>query len=425
MGKEILINSKVKDIERNYNSMGNTLNGHESVLSPIKVLNYDNNSKKLYHAEVKRLIRHKVNKAKWKLKSGKYSIIITNDHSLIVFRNDKMIEVKPVNVQDNDNILIVNNENEYEFRKIDYCKKIGKFEDEYVYDIEVDDYTHTFIANDILVHNSIYVTFEEVLKKCDWKGEERDFIMKLYKLRIEQFFVTVLQKYADSYQAENFLSFDLESIAKTGIWLAKKKYLQDIVWTDPDIYYDTLSKIKVKGWETIQASTPIASKKILDNCLRIIFEDIENLKIDRIVEYLQQAKRQFKLEDIEDVCENKRMNNYDSYVVDDVTKIELRKGAGPNVKGTAFHNYLLNNSNLKNKYELLYSSGERFKLYYTDDKRCETFCFSSGKYPYEFAPEINYDTQFEKTVLDSLNRVLTVIGLQQLNINLMFTKSLF
>ena len=32
------------------------------------------------------------------------------------------------------------------------------FDDEYVYDIEVDD-THTFFGNDILVHNSIYVEF--------------------------------------------------------------------------------------------------------------------------------------------------------------------------------------------------------------------------------------------------------------------------
>ena len=34
---------------------------------------------------------------------------------------------------------------------IEKCK--DKFEDEYVYDLEVEDNTHTFFANDILLHN--------------------------------------------------------------------------------------------------------------------------------------------------------------------------------------------------------------------------------------------------------------------------------
>ena len=53
-------------------------------------------------------MRHKVTKPKWKLKtkSGK-EVIVTNDHSMIVFRDGKKLEVKPYEIQPSDKILVV------------------------------------------------------------------------------------------------------------------------------------------------------------------------------------------------------------------------------------------------------------------------------------------------------------------------------
>jgi len=90
-------------------SGGNTIKGHESVLTNDKILNYSKDSG-IYYAPVKRIIRHRVKKAKWKLKtkSGK-EIIITNDHSMIVFRNGNQIEVKPSEILKTDKILVLRN----------------------------------------------------------------------------------------------------------------------------------------------------------------------------------------------------------------------------------------------------------------------------------------------------------------------------
>ena len=90
-------------------SAGNTIKGHESVLTNDKILNYSKDNG-IYYASVKRIIRHKVTKAKWKLrtKSGK-EIIITNDHSMIVFRNGNQIEVKPSEILKTDKILVLKN----------------------------------------------------------------------------------------------------------------------------------------------------------------------------------------------------------------------------------------------------------------------------------------------------------------------------
>ena len=54
-----------------------------------------------------------------------------------------------------------------EFEEIESCELVGNFNDEYVYDIEVNDDTHTFIANDMLVHNSLFVSF----KVCSYPYE--------------------------------------------------------------------------------------------------------------------------------------------------------------------------------------------------------------------------------------------------------------
>jgi hypothetical protein len=53
------------------------------------------------------------------------------------------------------------------------------------------------------------------------------------------------------------------------------------------------------------------------------------------------------------------------------------------------------------------------------------FAFAPGEYPYEFAPEIDHDRQFEKTILDPINRVVTAMGFKGFNRNLIYTTSLF
>ncbi len=103
-GRELKIKELYKE---GLNSAGTTINGHESVSISHNVLNWSED-KHLYYAPVKRVIRHRVNKTKWKLrtKSGK-EIIVTNDHSMIIFRNGKKMEVKPSEILKTDKILVV------------------------------------------------------------------------------------------------------------------------------------------------------------------------------------------------------------------------------------------------------------------------------------------------------------------------------
>ena len=64
-------------------------------------------------------------------------------------------------------------------------------------------------------------------------------------------------------------------------------------------------------------------------------------------------------------------------------------------------------------------------MYHCKDNLCNVFSFSPGNHPYEFAPEVDYELQFEKCMIDPLNRVISAIGLQTLDRNLVYSATLF
>ena len=273
--------------------------------------------------------------------------------------------------------------------------------------------------------DSCYISFEEAMKSCNWQGTEKEFIMKIYNIRLKKYIDHVLQKYAERWHGENFLSFELESIAKNAIWLAKKKYMQNIVWTDPDIHYEELTRIKSKGFEIIQSSTPLFARTKLKELLTYIFA-VDQVEISELVKKLKLIKKEFKLTNIEHLTFNIRINNYDKYILSDGKDKEftINSGCPQHLRGAGYHNFLLNNSKFKNKYQLLTNS-EKIKVYHSLDKSCNVFAFKSGDFPYEIAPELDYDTQFEKSIIDPINRVLEAIGLQTLDRNLIYSASLF
>jgi DNA polymerase elongation subunit (family B) len=73
----------------------------------ISSLNYK--EEELVFSGIKKIIRHKVSKPKWKIlsESGK-EVIVTNDHSIKIFRNGKKIHIKPSEINlETDMILSV------------------------------------------------------------------------------------------------------------------------------------------------------------------------------------------------------------------------------------------------------------------------------------------------------------------------------
>lgn len=511
----IRTNNGNKPIEQWYNDNiingtgGITINGHESVLTKDKILNYSNGE--LYYSKVKRIIRHKVKKPKWKLrtKSGK-EVIVTNDHSMIVFRNGIQLEVKPSDILRTDKILIVEYFMSYCYDDIETCEVIGEFDNEWVYDVEVDDDTHTFIANDILVHNSLFVSFKPAIDHCTWKNlifndeylnsidkkfiilsndviktsnpncigiccksihsdnvvdefekllkldydvalidgsfikdwklsniikdinviwnwsNELDFIHGIDLYRYADYFKEKLEEHANSYGVENKEDFELERISESVISIAKKKYIQHIVYED-GIPYERMNYIYPKGVELVRSSTPLFAREKIVDIVKYLFSNPDTFNIKDLLKLVKNLRKEFELADIDDISMQSSVSNYETKCINDKSlPLKFVSGAHFAVKSAAHYNYLLSkNKEYQQKYDFI-KSGNKIKYYCCKDKSItDMFAYTRGSYPFEFAPEVDYDLQFSKSILSPINSIVEPLGMPTITERLSIVMDIF
>jgi DNA polymerase elongation subunit (family B) len=273
--------------------------------------------------------------------------------------------------------------------------------------------------------DSGYLIFEEVMESCNWEGTTTEFILQINEHRLSGYLKMVLDKYANSYNSENFLDFELETIANNAVWVSKKKYIQNIVWKDGKIY-EPLSYISTKGLEIIQSSTPSFCRDKLTDIVKFLFskDRLDDDVVAELTQILKDIKTQFKLANIEQISSNRRIGDYNKFVLNDTNELELAKGCPIHVRAGAYHNYLVNNSEQKNNFDLIKSS-DKIRWYYAEDQFCDVFGYLPGEYPYQFAPKIDIERQFEMYILEPLNRIIIPSGMPRLNRSLAYTLSLF
>lgn len=312
---------------------------------------------------------------------------------------------------------------EFYFDDIETCECIGQFNNEYVYDVEVDDSTHTFIGNDILVHNSSYLSFEHVIKSCDTKDNGIDFILKLKKYRLDEYIKTKFDEYGNQYNTTNLQELELEKIAYSGLMMAKKKYILDLAWKEPNIIYKPQEKIKPTGVELVQGSTSKFARKALKEMLALILNKKKNLTYAEIIKKLKEYKVEFSLQDPEDISKTMSIGDYEKYILEDRKKLSIADKCPINVRAAGVYNHKVLNSKWKTKYNLI-KTGDKIKMYHSKGES-DIFGYLPNNYPYEFAFDIDYDKQFEKTIIEPLNRFVNVLGMPNIPSNLIFAKSLF
>lgn len=432
------ISSNYKDYKLNIKYEKN-LNDVETLTLPKNyqfVLNYKED-KGFYYAPIKKIIRHRVTKDKYEIKTENSRIVVTDCHSCVVWRNNKKIELRPSDIQPDDLVLTYGPSKKYKnitFEKAE-VNYIGKFEDVFVYDIEVDDETHTFIGNGILVHNSNYLTFEQMYENSIYEDESKkpniiQYIHQMYEYRLKNYIIKGLEHYSEKTNSDNMLNFELETISHTGLWLAKKNYILNIAWNDKlptDKHFESLSEIKVTGFDTVKSSTPTYVRGILkNNIINIVMKDkpSENL-LFKITNELAKLQKEFKIQDVSLISNNVKTNNIEKYILSDKGNFAIGVKTPANVKAAGYYNFILNeNPEYKRKYDNIFN-GEKIKVYKIKSQMSDVFAFKAGSYPYEFAPEMDYEGQFEKTVIVPVNRILTACKLQNIGANLMFSTALF
>lgn len=274
--------------------------------------------------------------------------------------------------------------------------------------------------------DSNYVTFDEVINSCDYKGDPKDLILQINEFRLKGYLKKCFEIYAKKWGTDNYQDFELENIALNGIFLGKKKYVSNLIYED-GVHIEPLTRMKTVGVEMIKGGTPPFVRKKLEYLTKYIFEKGKSFDIRSFVKEIKSIKAEFKLQDPMNISASMNVNNFEKFVLNDVTALEVGKGCPIHVRASAYHNFLLNNSKYKDKYSLL-GSGEKVNYFFVKTKSeadNNVFAFLQGTYPYEFAPPIDYDTQFTKTILDPINRFIEVMGFNPISPNLFMINALF
>ena len=433
-----------------------TILGHESVTTEDKVLNFNGtkltNTSNLYYGKVKRLIRHKVSKPKWVITTNfGHSVEVTNDHSMMVLRNDVLYAVKPAEIQPGDYVMSVEvmygdivEGND----KVTSCLCVGKYEDEFVYDIEMDDENHTFFANDILVHNSAYITLQPIIDACNIPLEQQlEFDLAFYDEILEGYMDGKFDEYAKRYHCKNnYEKFELEKISRTIIMLAKKNYMCDVEWIDSGARFEPLEHITYTGYDVVKGSTPDYCRQEMKNFVNFCMDILNNGRkpnLGEIVTKLKEIKKRFIMQNPNDISKSTSISNYENFVFDDKgkdlvfyeNKFEVDENGNKiatdkklpvpiHVRAAAVYNHMLFNKakRYRSKYSLL-KSGDKVKFYYTGEDT--VFGFVPDLFPLEFAPAMDVDIQFEKMLLSPLNRIVVAMGYSEIPPTLAYTPSLF
>lgn len=311
-------------------------------------------------------------------------------------------------------------EKNYIIEEIESVECLGNFENEDVYDIEVMDDSHTFIANDILVHNSCYTTYENFFK-C-WTKEAQEKI-KTDKQKIE-WILKFNQEFMDKQNnqwceeiygprfGKNVHEFELETISKSQIILKKKKYLKGLIYNKGKI----LDKPKMSGTgiEIIKSTTPKLCREILTELMRMLmFDFTEDNKKEFLLEFnekLREYRKLFYKADIESISQSVGVGEYKKFVIDDKEQLVFEKHCPVSVHAIARFNYLAYKNGDKDK--LTYSG--KIKYYNINlglkgkNPVIGYFGFPAGELP-EWAPKMDKLTQWDKTIITPINRFLEVM----------------
>lgn len=329
---------------------------------------------------------------------------------------------------------------EYIFEDIDICECIGDFEDEYVYDIEMEDESHTFIANDILVHNSLYISYQNLLNTIEGIEDMsimdiKDILVKLNTDFLDEHNNQFMLDYYHGRHVDSVHKFELETVAYRECRLdVKKRYAQLLIWKDGKTYDEGNLPLKVKGLEMIKSSYPKQSREGLKRMVRYMLEDEgDGFFLQRLNIKMQQEKDMFFKADIEDVCGNVSVQNYTKYIISDTdpTGLKIAPKCPYNVRALGNYNRIRNIYNLPG--DPLYGGKMKWYCYYPGGRKQhkkeepDYFAFQSRNYPKwadKYAP-ISHSVMFQKTMLDPFNRIMEAIGEGKLNVDGSIQMTLF
>ena len=256
--------------------------------------------------------------------------------------------------------------------------------------------------------DSIYVRFKDLVEKtCKDKTNEQilNFLDKVCEKKLEPFIAECFDELGDYSNAfKNAMVMKREVIANKGIWVAKKRYMLNVL--DDEGVRLAIPKLKLMGIEAVKSSTPQVCRVKIKEAIETIMSK-EQTDLHKLV---ADFRKEFMKLPAEAIAFPRSCNNVKKYR--DHSNIFI-KGTPIHVKGALIYNYQIQKLGLKNKYPFI-QEGDKIK--FIKLVPANPFKFDVISYITSLPPEfklqdyIDYETQFEKTFLDPMRFILDAIG---------------
>jgi hypothetical protein len=285
---------------------------------------------------------------------------------------------------------------------------IGEFKDEYVYDIEMgDDTNHTFFANDILIHNSIYATFDVLMDKLKVPDNDQErlkvtrFLAKVAMNKLKEFNKTFFTR---KFNADNIINFEQELIARTAIWCQPKKYVCHILEEKGKPPKDDMLK---KGLDIVRSSIPRKFKEYITTAVDMILKDGTQPQLH---DYILKTHKEFKTWSLDDIAIPVSCNNLSKW--NNISGLNFLSGTPQHMKSVVAFNHYLDKFKLS-QYEHIKESDKFKMLFIAKNNRYKIESIGyNNKLPMEFGIDnlIDWEAHFDRGFIKPLSQIFDAIS---------------
>ena len=256
--------------------------------------------------------------------------------------------------------------------------------------------------------DSIYVILDKLVEKtCQGKTDDQiaNFLGKVCDTKLEPYIekcFSELAEYTNAYK--NAMVMKREVISNKAIWVAKKRYMMNVL--DEEGVRLAKPKLKIMGIEAVKSSTPQVCRGKIKEAINLIMTKDETA----LQQFIKEFKKEYFTLSAEQISFPRSCNNLKKYRS---SKDIFIKGSPIHVKGALIYNYQIQRMKLQNKYPYI-QEGDKIKFVKLLEQNPFRFDVISyvTKLPTEFKLQkcIDYEIQFQKTFLDPMRFILESIG---------------
>jgi hypothetical protein len=290
------------------------------------------------------------------------------------------------------------------------------------FDVGMEDTPHTFFANDILVHNSCFVSAVPVVKArnpdLDVTASESNEVMVKAILEIASEVQTFINQSYSVMAKRMFnvtnhaLEIKQEIISTTGFWLAKKRYAQWRINENGKNITDDKHKLEVKGIDVVRTSFPAKFRSFLEEILKMILAKKPKDEIDKKILDFQSALKDFTVMELAKNTSVKfrSQDGKHDYNPKSRQPFSIVLGTPAQAKAAIYYNDLIRKFNLHKNFENIHS-GSKIKWVYLRNNPYNMDCLAfkaDGTDPDKIMEMINiyidrkglYDHELKKKLED-------------------------